>query len=88
MTNLTPGKAYRFKVIAENFNGFGPDSEAVTIYACTTPSLLEKPNLTSTTYESMSFEWTEPTSDGGCPIIGYAIFRDDGVSGDPTIEIN
>jgi hypothetical protein len=36
----------------------------------------------------MTLEWTEPTNNGGCSITGYALFRDDGVTGDPTIEIN
>ena len=36
----------------------------------------------------MTLSWSEPLDNGGCPITGYALFRDDGVSGDPTIEIN
>ena len=36
----------------------------------------------------MTLEWTAPNDDGGCPITGYAVFRDDGVTGDPTVEIN
>lgn len=26
--------------------------------------------------------------DGGCPITGYALFRDDGITQIPTIEVN
>ena len=36
----------------------------------------------------MTLNWYEPQSNGGCPIIGYALYRDDGISGEPTIEIN
>lgn len=36
--NLTPGLIYRFKVVAENFNGFGPESPISSIYSCVNPS--------------------------------------------------
>jgi len=36
----------------------------------------------------MNLSWKEPTDDGGCSITGYALFRDDGVTHKPTIEIN
>lgn len=36
----------------------------------------------------MTISWSEPLDNGGCPITGYAIFRDDGVTQLPTIEVN
>ena len=36
----------------------------------------------------MHLEWDEVADNGSCPILSYSIFRDDGVSGEPTIEIN
>ena len=36
----------------------------------------------------MTLIWSAPNNDGGCPITSYALFRDDGASGNPTIEIN
>lgn len=36
----------------------------------------------------MTLNWTAPMSNGGCPIIGYALFRDDGVTMTPNIEVN
>jgi hypothetical protein len=36
----------------------------------------------------MRLKWAEPLSNGGCPILGFALFRDDGISGNPTIEVN
>ena len=36
----------------------------------------------------MTLEWTAPEDDGGCPITSYAVFRDDGLTSAPSIEIN
>ena len=29
-----------------------------------------------------------PQDDGGCPITGFALFRDDSIGGEPNVEIN
>lgn len=58
------------------------------MYTCTTPSGLLPPTLVSTTSTSIILSWTEPISNGGCPITGYALFRDDGITKNPTIEVN
>jgi hypothetical protein len=86
--NLVKGRAYRFKVIAGNFNQEGPESDSGLHYACEPPSGLFWPILTETTSTSMTLEWSEPTSNGGCPLLGYYLYRDDGVTGAPSIEIN
>jgi hypothetical protein len=36
----------------------------------------------------MILEWEAPLNDGGCPITGYSVFRDDGITMTPTIEVN
>jgi hypothetical protein len=36
----------------------------------------------------MTLKWVEPLSNGGCPLLGYALFRDDGLSSLPIIEVN
>jgi len=36
----------------------------------------------------MTLQWTEPLSNGGCPLLSYYLFRDDGLSADTTIEVN
>ena len=88
VSNLTPGILYRFKIQAKNFNGWGSESPIGAFYTCVVPSGLDIAIISSTSSESMTLSWTEPLNDGGCPITGYALFRDDGSSGDPTIEIN
>ena len=52
------------------------------------PSGLARPYITATTAESMTLEWDAPEDNGACPITGYALYRDDGLTGSPTIEIN
>lgn len=36
----------------------------------------------------MIVRWNAPKDDGGCPITGYSLFRDDGLSEIPSIEVN
>jgi hypothetical protein len=36
----------------------------------------------------MSLSWDEPENDGGCPILSYYVWRDDGITGEPSIEVN
>lgn len=36
----------------------------------------------------MSLAWEPPLETGGCPVFGYYLMRDDGVSGTPSIEVN
>ena len=88
MNGLTRGRLYRFKIQARNFNGWGPQSDIGAFYTCVRPSGLRIPTITATTSDSMTLTWEAPSDDGGCPIVGYAVFRDDGVSQNPTIEIN
>jgi hypothetical protein len=42
----------------------------------------------STTSVAMLVQWQPPLDDGGCPITGYALFRDDGTTEIPSIEVN
>ena len=36
----------------------------------------------------MSLKWSEPSDNGGCPILSYYLMRDDGMTGVPNIEVN
>jgi len=42
----------------------------------------------STFTNSITIGWEEPASNGGCPLTGYAVYRDDGLGGDVTTEVN
>ena len=58
------------------------------MYTCVPPSQLAPPSFVSTTTTSMTISWDAPLNDGGCPITGYAVFRDDGSTQIPSIEVN
>jgi hypothetical protein len=36
----------------------------------------------------MIVRWNPPKNNGGCPITGYALYRDDGVTENTIIEVN
>ena len=40
------------------------------------------------TLVTMTLGWAEPLYNGGCPITGYAVFRDDGAGSAINIEVN
>ena len=43
------------------------------IFISEKPSAPSKPRITDMTPSSMVLEWSEPTSDGGCPLDGYLV---------------
>ena len=79
-TNLS-GKLYNVRVRAYNFNGPSSWSTSATFNMWTLPSGFADPVITATTSTTITVQWTPPTSDGGWPILGYAVFIDDGHSG-------
>ena len=83
-TNLITGNPYRFYLIAINEAGQSIPSAISTFYACTFPSGLPAPLVGNVTQASVELFWAQPTNDGGCPLAGYSIFRDDGYGGSFT----
>jgi hypothetical protein len=88
VAGVTPGHLYRLRLAARVFNGLGPTSAVAEIYACTAPSGLAVPALSSMDSTSMTLTWTEPTSNGACPLTGYALYVDDGTTGAPTTLVS
>lgn len=76
-----------FTVLAINFNTEGVLSSEKLLYACMAPSEGIAPTRVTSTIDSMTVAWQTPSSDGGCQILGYAVFVDDGEQGDFT-EVN
>lgn len=75
--NLTIGKEYEFRVIAEN--QYGQSDPAVTVdpirarYPFDPPGPPGTPREVETTEDSITIQWTKPRHDGGSPITGYVI---------------
>jgi hypothetical protein len=80
ISDLIKGRSYRFKVIAEHFNQEGPESDTALLYACMAPTGLSAPKFIDTTATYMSLQWSEPSDNGGCPLLSYYLMRDDGVT--------
>jgi hypothetical protein len=88
-TNLRTGVTYQFKVASMNFNGQSLTTSAIFEFnACLVPSSFAAPSYIGSTASSITIAWQKPTDDGGCPLIGFAVFRDNGLGGAPTIEVN
>lgn len=90
-TGLTPGEMYKFKVLAYNYNGEGPLSDALITYACEDvsdvyPPVYESASNDNTT-ATMTVTWSEPGYDGSCPVLSYALYMDDGLNG-TLVEVN
>jgi len=72
-----------------NFNGFSPlESEEFNFNACLVPSSFDPPFKIGSTTSTITIGWTKPIDDGGCPLIEFAVYRDDGLGGDLITEVN
>ena len=75
------GYTYTFKAQAINFNGLGTASTPVEYIICVAPTGLAAPFLAAVTQLNMTMSWATPAADGGCPILSYSLFKDDGAGG-------
>lgn len=49
---------------------------------------MSQPFLLARDEVSFTLGWDIPSSDGGCPILGYALYRDDGAGGTITTSLD
>ena len=71
-----------------NFNGEGSLSPLVLLQTCTTPSLLKPPTISYISIDLVTIIWEEPQSNGGCPILGYRIYSNQGSVINTFIEVD
>jgi hypothetical protein len=78
--NLRTGYPYRFYVEAINENGISHASAISTYYACSAPSNLATPIYVNSDSVSKTIRitWNYPLDNGGCTILGFRMFRNDG----------
>jgi hypothetical protein len=88
LTNLTTGQEYDFYLATVIFNGESSLSDALTSYACDAPSIPDPPYRVSSTETSITLGWYTPSDYGGCSLVGYKLFRDDGAGGTITNEVD
>lgn len=83
LSNVTgPLVTYKFYVAAVNFNGEGAASPTAMLRACTLPSAgagsFPAPGIVGVSSSEVAISWVSPASDGGCQVLGYALYVDDG----------
>jgi len=86
--NTTTGGQYQFKVVAVNYNGVSPESPELVTYSCVQPTQPAAPARKSGTATTVTLGWAQPSDNGGCPISGYKLYRDDGAGSSVNIEID
>jgi hypothetical protein len=82
------GGEYKFTVTAYNYNGAGTTSSTYSFYSCVYPSDFSAPYRTASTTSTITIGWTAPSSNGGCSVLGYAIYMDDGTGTSTFAEVN
>lgn len=50
--------------------------------ACEVPGAPSKPVQVQTDATSIVVSWSEPGDNGGCPVLGYVVYIDDGQAGE------
>lgn len=78
------GRTFRFRVAAVNALGTGPYSDEIQLVATDPP---DPPTLTllesSRALDGFLLVFGRPVSDGGSALIGYLLYRDEGIAGSP-----
>lgn len=78
------GKDFRFKVAAENSLGMGEYSDPIILTAADEPAAPALSLVTGhRTQTSVRLLFTPDADTGESPIIGYLLYRDEGVDGSP-----
>jgi hypothetical protein len=71
-----------------NFNGVSAFSDSLSVHACDFPSQPPAPVRIDGTTTTLFLGWSFPADDGGCPLTGFHLYRDDGNDGLISIEID
>ena len=70
-------------------NGYSAySSPDAIIYSCTYPSAPDAPTFMSATSSSITVTWSQPKLNGSCPILGFALYINDGLGGTTFTEID
>ena len=81
VSELKQGVQYRFRYRSYDSNGPSEYSTIAEFYSCTDPSPPGTPVVEENTLSSMIVSWTAPSSNGGCQITEYELYRNDGLGG-------
>jgi titin len=81
VTGLTTGTRHAFNVVSVNANGVSEPSLELLVIVCLRPDGFPRPTRVTSTRTSVTLGWTAPSDSGGCPLLEYQLFVDDGQGG-------
>jgi hypothetical protein len=78
--DLHTGLPYLLSAQTINQNGYSPHSTLATYYPCVNPVSIATPTYVESSQDDLSItiEWRAPEDNGGCAVLGYRLYRDDG----------
>lgn len=88
VTGLATGGRYSFSVVSVNANGVSEPSLELLTVVCLAPKGFPRPRRLATTRNSVTIGWSAPGDSGGCPLLGYELFIDDGLGGGTFLQID
>jgi hypothetical protein len=75
---LITNEYYAVFVVAIDFNSYSLNSEELVLPVCLAPTHIDSVYFISSTKTSLTLGWTKPEYTGGCPILSYAIYMNEG----------
>lgn len=75
---MVTGAYYSFYVKSVNFNGVSSESQSAVFSVCLAPQQIDSPDYVSSTPNSITLSWKPPAFVGGCPILTYVMYMNDG----------
>lgn len=88
LTDIITGEWYNFRYKVFNKNGESPYSDILMTWACELPTAPSQPQWVTSTETEIYITWEAPNDDGGCPVLEYKVFMDDGNDGDVNNIVN
>ena len=88
ITGLMTGQVYQITLVAVNFNGDSQMSDPLVKYSCVEPSMPSPPVRVTGDRTDLTLSWLIPKNDGGCPLTGFNLYRDNGAGGSISIEVD
>jgi hypothetical protein len=88
VTGLETAARYSFTVQSVNANGVSEPSDELLTVVCLPPTGFARATYTSSTRTSITLSWKTVTDNGGCPLLYYKLYMNDGLGGSTFLEID
>lgn len=88
ITGLETAEYYALSLKSVNFNGVSEPGPELVPVVCLAPTHIESVKYQSSTLSSITVYWKTPTDMGGCPLLSYALYVNDGLGGSSFTEVD